>query len=379
MQVSRHPASLDPRDRFESLVDVLRGRAEAQAHAELFSILRDDGEVAETLSYRALDRRACAIAAALRQRFQPGERALLLFPVGVDFIAAFFGCLYAGLVAVPAYPPRLRRGNPQLSAIIGDCSPATVLTNAANLERFRATVDPLVSGRELAWIAVDQVDEPAADPWRGPALDPNTLAFVQYTSGSTSTPKGVMVSHANLIDNERAIYNAFGMSSDAVVVGWLPLYHDMGLIGNVLQPLFAGARCVLMSPAAFLQNPRRWLEAISRFRGTTSGGPNFAYEHCVRAIAPEQRLGLDLSSWRVAFNGAEPVHAATLERFAAAFAGCGFRREAFLPCYGLAEATLFVTGGALDSAVSPVEFSNGELERHHAAVPAVDADRRGLL
>ncbi|MFL6234775.1 MAG: amino acid adenylation domain-containing protein, partial [Thermoanaerobaculia bacterium] len=182
-----------------------------------------------------------------------------------------------------------------------------------------------------------------AAPAREP--DPRSIAFLQYTSGSTATPKGVMVTHANLLHNERMIGAAFDMDEESVVVGWLPLYHDMGLIGNVLQPLHAGGRCVLMSPVAFLQRPMRWLEAVSRYRGTVSGGPNFAYELCLRKAAPEALAGLDLSSWKVAFNGAEPVRASTLERFAAAFAPCGFRREAFYPCYGLAEATLFVTGG----------------------------------
>ncbi|HEY9422517.1 MAG TPA: AMP-binding protein, partial [Thermoanaerobaculia bacterium] len=178
-----------------------------------------------------------------------------------------------------------------------------------------------------------------------PEPDPQALAFLQYTSGSTADPKGVMVTHANLLHNERMIGAAFGMDEESVVVGWLPLYHDMGLIGNVLQPLHAGARCVLMSPVSFLQRPMRWLEAISRYRATTSGGPNFAYELCLRKADPEALAGLDLASWRVAFNGAEPVRPSTLERFAETFAPCGFRPEAFYPCYGLAEATLFVTGG----------------------------------
>ncbi|HWN41215.1 MAG TPA: amino acid adenylation domain-containing protein, partial [Thermoanaerobaculia bacterium] len=188
------------------------------------------------------------------------------------------------------------------------------------------------------------------EDWRPPAVGPDSLAFLQYTSGSTSTPKGVRVTHGNLIANERAIQHACGQSEESVVVGWLPLYHDMGLIGNVLQPLWCGATCVLMSPLSFLQRPRRWLDAIDRFRGTTSGGPDFAYSLCVRKIPPADREGLDLSSWRVAFNGAEPVRAATLDAFAEAFASSGFRREAFYPCYGLAEATLFVSGGDPDAA-----------------------------
>jgi acyl-CoA synthetase (AMP-forming)/AMP-acid ligase II len=169
-------------------------------------------------------------------------------------------------------------------------------------------------------------------------------AFLQYTSGSTSQPKGVIVSHGNLMHNEQLIQQAFDQSESSVIVGWLPLYHDMGLIGNVLQTLYVGARCVLLSPAAFLQSPFMWLQAISLAKATTSGGPNFAYDLCVRKVSEEQRAQLDLSSWKVAFNGAEPIRPATLKRFAKVFASCGFKPEAFHPCYGLAEATLFVSG-----------------------------------
>ena len=182
--------------------------------------------------------------------------------------------------------------------------------------------------------------------WQEPALvSPDTLAFLQYTSGSTGKPKGVMVTHGNLLHNEQMIQKAFGHTSQSGVVGWLPLFHDMGLIGNVLQPLYLGIPCILMSPIAFLQKPVRWLQAISRYKATTSGGPNFAYDLCVQKITPQQLQSLDLSSWEVAFNGAEPVRAQTLERFAATFEPCGFRYSAFYPCYGMAETTLMVSGG----------------------------------
>jgi amino acid adenylation domain-containing protein len=334
-----------------TIAGLLRARAAERPEQVAFTFLTDGESEGGSLTYGELDRRASAIAAALAAAPVPqGERALLLYPPGLDFIAAFFGCLYAGVVAVPAYPPRPNdRSQSRLRAIAHDATPRAALTTAAILAgtvepRGLLAVAPELGG--LRWIATDSLEGSLSDgaaPSREPA--PESIAFLQYTSGSTATPKGVMVTHANLLHNERMIGAAFDMDESSVVVGWLPLYHDMGLIGNVLQPLHAGGRCVLMSPVAFLQRPMRWLEAISRYRGTVSGGPNFAYELCVRKAAPETMAGLDLSSWRVAFNGAEPVRASTLERFAEAFAPCGFRRDALYPCYGLAEATLFVTGG----------------------------------
>ncbi|HVR97040.1 MAG TPA: condensation domain-containing protein, partial [Thermoanaerobaculia bacterium] len=300
------------------------------------------GEV--TLTFGELDQRARAIGSRLQELSAEGERAVLLYPPGLDFIAAFFGCLYSGVVAVPAYPPRGNRGLPRLASIVADASPRVVLTTSALLPRIQSWL-PTVAPDGTALIAMGALELEAAGSWRKPRLQPGTLAFLQYTSGSTALPKGVMVTHGNLLHNEESIRRAFGQSEESVIVSWLPLYHDMGLIGGVLQPLYVGASCVLMSPLSFLQEPLRWLEAISRFRGTTSGGPNFAYDLCVRRIGEEARAGLDLSSWSVAFNGAEPVRAETLDRFAGAFASCGFHRRAFYPCYGLAEGTLFVTGG----------------------------------
>jgi acyl-CoA synthetase (AMP-forming)/AMP-acid ligase II len=205
----------------------------------------------------------------------------------------------------------------------------------------------------------------------------NTLAFLQYTSGSTAQPRGVMLNHGHLLHNEQMIQQAFQQTERSIIVGWLPLYHDMGLIGNVLQPLYAGARCILMSPAHFLQSPVRWLQAISRYKATTSGGPNFAYDLCTRKITSEQRAQLDLSSWTVAFNGSEPVHPDTLDRFIAAFGPCGFRPEAFFPCYGLAEATLFVSG-SLKSAPPVIHNIDGTALEHNRIVP-VSAQKKDAV
>jgi amino acid adenylation domain-containing protein len=354
-----------------TLAGLLKRRA-AERPDDLAYLFLADGEVeSERLTWADLDTRARAIAATLRESLAPGDRALLLFPPGLDFVAAFFGCLYAGVVAVPAYPPRLNdRAQSRLRAIARDAAPRAALTTSTIAAAAGALAERVPELAAARWIAVDALTASDAEL---PEPDPESVAFLQYTSGSTSDPKGVRVTHANLVHNERMIGAAFRQDERSVVVGWLPLYHDMGLIGNVLQPLHAGARCVLMSPVAFLQKPLRWLEAIHRYRGTTSGGPNFAYELCVRKTTPEQRAALDLSSWQVAFDGAEPVRAATLERFAEAFAASGFRREAFYPCYGLAEATLFVSGGEAGAAPVVRTFDAAALERHEAR-PGTDRE-----
>ena len=340
-----------------TLVEVARRRAAEHPERLVYTFLTDGEEEGARLSYGELDLRARAIAAHLQGLgVERGERALLLFPPGLDFVTAFLGCLYAGVVAVPAYPPRSRRLLPRLQAVAADARPRVALTVAALLPRLSQAAAELPGLEGVTLVATDGIDSGEADGFRPPELRPADLAFLQYTSGSTSTPKGVEVTHGNLVHNEEMIRRAFGQSEESVVVGWLPLYHDMGLIGNVLQPLYVGGRCVLMSPVAFLQRPRRWLEAISRYRATTSGGPDFAYELCVRRIGEPERRGLDLASWRVAYDGAEPVRVETLERFAAAFAPAGFRSQAFYPCYGLAEATLFVTGGRAGAGASVLEI-----------------------
>ena len=322
------------------------------------------------MTYGELERRSRALAAKLQSLGLEKERALLLFPPGLDFVTGFFGCLCAGTIAVPAYPPHARRIHSRLVSIFRDSRPKAVVTTSEIRTKSLSMVAQMAELGQVEWIAVDELEDGLADAWKPPILDGESLAFLQYTSGSTSSPKGVMVSHGNLLHNERMIAEAFDQTEASVVAGWLPLYHDMGLIGNVLQPLYLGAPSILMSPVAFLQNPLRWLAAISHYRATTSGGPNFAYELCVRKITDEQKAQLDLSSWRVAFNGAEPVRPETLDRFAAAFASCGFRREAFYPCYGLAEATLFAAGGHLGALPAVRAFAPAGLEQGLAEAAA---------
>lgn len=326
-------------------VDLLRWRAQRQPEQRAYTFLNDDETREASLTYGELDRRARTIAVQLQTLEAEGSRVLLLYPSGLEYIAAFFGCLYAGAVAVPLYPPRHNQMFPRLRAIVSDAQPSIALTTRQVFSRVEPLLAEAPDLQALQWLPTDDLSLESTDSWSQPLISGETLAFLQYTSGSTNMPRGVMVSHANLLHNERMIQLAFQQTEQSVIVGWLPLYHDMGLIGNVLQPLYLGAQCILMSPAAFLHRPFRWLQAISRYRATTSGGPNFAYDLCVRHTTLEQRQTLDLSSWSVAFNGAEPVRYETLERFAEAFAPCGFRGEALYPCYGLAEATLFVSGG----------------------------------
>ncbi|HYC89367.1 MAG TPA: amino acid adenylation domain-containing protein [Thermoanaerobaculia bacterium] len=345
-----------------SIVEILQARAAGTPERVAYRYLSFASASEETLTYAELDAAARRIAAHLQTFTVPGDRALLLYRPGLDFIQGFLGCLYAGVIAVPAYPPhptRPARDLPKLRGIAGDARPAAVLTSLPVIESCEPLFVEAPDLRAMRWIATDAL--PLDHAWIDPRVGPEHLAFLQYTSGSTGTPKGVMVSHANLMHNERAIATLFDADAESTIVGWLPMYHDMGLIGTMLHGLYVGAQCVLMSPMEFLEQPLRWLETISRFRAHTSGGPNFAYELCVRRVTDEQKAALDLSSWRIAFNGAEPVRAATLARFAEAFAPSGFRSSALFPCYGLAEATLAVAGGAKASDPIVREFHGNAL------------------
>ncbi|WP_158271784.1 non-ribosomal peptide synthetase [Methylosinus sporium] len=343
-----------------NLVALLRMRAARQPDETAYVFLDDGEKESARLSFSELDRRARSIAANLQDLDAQGQRALLLYPPGLDYIEAFFGCLYAGVAAVPAYPPSGRHIQ-RLQAIFSDAEPAAVMTTSALHARFGGDAEQKLRPGKWRWSLTDGVESDGAD-WRPIAIDPDRLAFLQYTSGSTGDPRGVMVSHGNLIANQSLIKESFRHNERSTLVGWLPLYHDMGLIGNILQPLYVGATAILMSPMAFLEKPIRWLRAISTYRAHTSGGPNFAYDFCARKITTEEKRDLDLSCWSIAFNGAEPVRAATHDRFASAFADCGFRRDSFFPCYGLAEATLVVTAPTRGRAAALRRVDRTELE-----------------
>ncbi len=364
---------------FPNLVAALTQHADGN-HDRLACGFLPDGE-GEALrwTFGDLDSRARAIAVALLRRGAPGDRALLLYPPGLDFVAAFLGCLYARVVAVPSYPPaagRPGRGQARLRSIAEDSEPRWVLFPAALRPRVEAVAAKIPGLAAAEPLATDEVPLAWGEEWREVRIDREDLAFLQYTSGSTSEPKGVRVSHGNLAHNQEVIRRACGHDERATFVSWLPIYHDMGLIGSLLQPLYVGASCILMAPVAFLHKPVRWLRAISEWRAQTSGAPDFAYDLCVRKIAPEQREGLNLSSWRTAFDGSEPVRERTVRAFADAFGPFGFRAEAFFPCYGLAEATLIVSGGS-GGAPPLVDAFRGLDEGR--AIPSPDADDARLL
>ena len=340
----------DPIVEFSTLVEILRWRTLQQPEQRTYTYLVDGEAEGDHLTDAALDRQARSIGALLQSYRATGERALLLYPAGLEFIGAFFGCLYGGVIAVPLSPPnpaKPQRTLPSLRAIISDAQPSVVLTTSAILSSVEGLFTQAPELHKIRWLATDEVDDSLAQQWRDPAVTSNSLALLQYTSGSTAEPKGVMISHGNLLHNSAYINRVFALIPDSVTVTWLPAFHDMGLTNGIIQPLYKGGPCYLMPPVSFLMRPVRWLHAMSRYKATISGGPNFAYELCTRRITPEQRETLDLSSWDVAYNGAEPVRADTMKRFVAAFASCGFRPSAFHPCYGLAEATLLVSGGSL--------------------------------
>ncbi|NES85665.1 MAG: fatty acyl-AMP ligase, partial [Moorea sp. SIO2B7] len=315
--------------KFSTFVDLLRHRAQVQPLKIAFTFLQDGETESGSLSYQELEQQARAIAAMLQSFDAEGKRALLLYQPGLEFISAFFGCLYAGVIAVPAYPPRANRSLERLQSIISDAQVSFALTTESLLGNIDSKFKDNTRNTyflDIRLLATDQVHLNLASQWREPDLRGNNLAFLQYTSGSTGLPKGVMVSHGNLLHNSYLINQCFQDTCNNKGISWLPPYHDMGLIGGILQPLYVGASMALMSPVTFLQRPFRWLHAISKYRVTTTGAPNFAYDLCVNQISPEQRETLDLSSWELAFTGAEPVRAETLERFAATFADCGFRK-----------------------------------------------------
>jgi acyl-CoA synthetase (AMP-forming)/AMP-acid ligase II len=364
-----------------SFVEVVLARAAADPDRVAYRFLgsgADDDGVA--LTYAGLDRRARAIAAKVQEISRPGDRVLLLYPPGLDFVTAFIGCLYARAIAVPLYPPhpgRLDRARALLAATVADAEPAALLT-VPSVHRILATGTPPIADPSWFPILTTEGEDEDGSAWRPGELSARTPALLQYTSGSTSAPKGVVVTHGNLLHNCSMIQQAFDVDADACGVIWLPPYHDMGLVGGVLEPVYSGLPVVLMSPFTFLQRPARWVEAISRWHATASGGPNFAYELVVSRTTPEQRNALDLRSWRVAFTGSEPIRADTLDRFAEAFGPAGFRREAFYPCYGLAEGTLMITGGLASEPPAVLSVDAAMLQQRRAVIvnPSAAGSRR---
>jgi 8-amino-7-oxononanoate synthase len=368
----------------DHLIRVLRRHADERPRQPACIHLLNGQADQASLTYAQLDRRARAISARLQDMGLAGQRVLLVYPPGLDFITAIFGCLYAGCTAVPTYPPHRHRMFERFQAIVVDAEARIALSNASEAAQYQAMMETEKSGQvatsaQFSWLATDEIPDAWAEHWQELAIAPDTLAMLQYTSGSTSRPKGVMLSHANLMANIRAIHQAFDLQHEDSSVFWLPMYHDMGLVGGVLVPVFTGVTNVSISPATFLRSPITWLAAISKYRATISGGPNFAYDLCIREVTDEQRATLDLSSWALAFVGAEPIEPGTLERFVSAFAPCGFKPGAFYPCYGLAEATLMVSGPRRSSGATVGTFHDTALTENRVEPVPNDAPQARRL
>jgi acyl-CoA synthetase (AMP-forming)/AMP-acid ligase II len=354
---------------FSSLADLLHHRAAVQSHDRAYLVLSDRGREEAAITFGALERRAAALARRVAARAAPGERALLLCPTGIDFIVGLFGCVLAGVVAVPLMLPRRQSARDASAAIVADCAPRLALAPRALIDGARGDLVGRIAAAGLEWLAVDdEAPEPAvAGVPHAPAGD--DLALLQYTSGSTSAPKGVMVSHANLLANLAMIKTAFGNTRQSTFVSWVPLYHDMGLVINVLQSLYVGSLCVLLAPVAFIQRPLIWLRAISDHRAEVAVAPNFGFDLCVERYRPEEMEGIDLSCWQVALNGAEPVRAETLRRFVETFAPHGFAAASLYPAYGMAEATVLVSAGRRGAGAVLRSLSREGLHRHRAGAP----------
>jgi acyl-CoA synthetase (AMP-forming)/AMP-acid ligase II len=338
------PAEPADKSEFSSFVDVLRLRAAEQPTDPAYIFLPDRGGQRLCLTFAELYERAEAVAIPLAEQAKIGDRAVLLFGPGLDFIVAFFACLLAGVIAVPMMVPRRTSSSDASAAILADCSPRFAMTSRDLLSVTRPDLTERFQADRLDWVFIDTCGAGSVQQQNPlPVAGRDDIAFLQYTSGSTSTPKGVVVKHGNLIENSEMIRIAFGNTRRSTHVSWVPLYHDMGLILNALQSLYVGALCVLMTPVGFMQRPLSWLRAIHDYRAEVAGGPNFSFDLCVSRHRSEELQGIDLSCWKVAVNGAEPVRANTIERFASTFAPYGFDARTFLPAYGMAEATLLIS------------------------------------
>jgi acyl-CoA synthetase (AMP-forming)/AMP-acid ligase II len=327
-----------------TIIDLLRWRAINQPDRDAYTFLADGEHEEGNLSYTDLDYQARKIGGLLQKHAAAGSRVLLLYPAGLEFVAAFFGTLYAGMIPIPAPQPHPNKTLARLQTIAEDASASLVLVTLSTMavaEKLFATIPEL---RNLRWLVTDGLDDGFADEFQAISPKSDGIAVLQYTSGSTSLPKGVKVTHENIMRNSAEIDMLLNHADDSVFVNWLPHFHDMGLFYGLIQPLYTGFPAYLMPPVYFLQRPVRWLEAISRHRGTHSAAPSFAYDLCVRKISPNQCHNLDLKSWKMAGNAAEPISAQAIERFTQTFEPFGFRRKTFTPCYGLAESTLIATG-----------------------------------
>ncbi|MBN1654179.1 MAG: AMP-binding protein [Deltaproteobacteria bacterium] len=358
--------------RIKHLSQLLSWQSRKRADQAAYRFINFEGGDETRVTYAELDRQARAIACDLQQKGLSGKRVLLLYPPGLDYVTGLFACFYANAVAVPAYPPSISRPDrtmARITAIIKDASIEAALTNRAIVDSITEFEQRFVKGESPRLLATDILDPSLSSHWSGAEADENSLALLQYTSGSTGRPKGVVLTHGNILRNQEMIYERSFREGENLVVSWLPPYHDMGLIGGILHACYAGATCCLMSPQAFLRKPIRWLKTISDYRATYSLAPNFALDFVVRRTSEAQREGLDLSSWKVCYNGSEPISAKVVEAFISTFEPYGLKREVIYPCYGMAEATLFISGGEVESAPLARSFDADALERGLVSAP----------
>jgi len=361
--------------RAASLVELLRHWGETRPDRVAYVFVADRGGPASTCTFAELHRRVEIIAGQLRERGRAGDRAVLLCPHGLDFIVAFLACLCARVIAVPMMLPRRHGVHDVASAIIGDCKPRFALTTHELLNKQRSDLAHRYGG--LEWVFADE-DRDAAPVMATALPKAEDIAFLQYTSGSIAAPKGVMVSHAGVLANLEMIREVVDLHQPTYV-SWLPLYHDMGLIANVLQSLYVGSLCVLLSPAAFIRRPLAWLRVIHDYRGAVSGAPNFAFDLCVSRYRPDDMADIDLSCWEFAFNAAEPIQADTIARFIETFAPHGFSPRAMRPSYGLAEATVLASTGRRRSTFVERRVSQIGLQRHLVKPPETSVDEQRVI
>ena len=361
-----------------NLVEQLNYWVETKSDNLAFAFMSDGENVSQEWSFSKLTQRAESVAAELQNRKLKGQRILLLYPPCLEFIEAFFGCQFAGAIPVPAFPPRKSRNGGRIDLIAQDADAKLVFTNRETITRMENMLDETECLKEIPILASEEIPDGLSDEYKTIDIQKSDIGLLQYTSGSTGSPKGVILTHGNLIENCKMITHAFQIFQQGSGISWLPTYHDMGLVGGILNPLFIGRSSHLMPPLTFLAKPSRWLHAISKMKGTIAGGPNFAYQLCVDKVDAEDMEGLDLSSWEVAFNGAEPVRSRTLQAFNEKFAPVGFNPTAHYPCYGMAETTLLVTGGHKQQPPIIRSFDKNKLDQY-SAIPSDDQDARELV
>jgi acyl-CoA synthetase (AMP-forming)/AMP-acid ligase II len=364
-----------------TIIELLQQRASQQGDKPAYTFLIDGKKETPPLTYSQLETQAKAIAALLQTQQVKGERALLLYPQGLEVIAAFCGCLYAGVIAIPVPPPesgRLKRTLPRLQAIVKDAQATIVLTVESIFSLIENVKEEFPEFNQMRWINTEEIDLNLAEKWENPQVDPHTLAYLQYTSGSTSTPKGVMLSHFNLMHHCSYLQRACGYEADSITLTWMPYFHDYGLVEGITVPLYNGHPCYLMSPFAFIKRPVQWLRNITKYRVTHSQGPNFAYDQCIRRVKPKEIAELDLSSWQAAGNAAEPINPLVMEKFVETFSPCGFQWNTFAPAYGLAEYTLLATTKPKGTEPVFTAVKTAEIEKDRIVEAHPEDDQEGV-